>query len=192
MGLYYHFTEICKVKKCLAFRGGSREIGGVSGREKMIGSRLRAFRELLQIPRSRFSVSVGFASERLAAYEAGRARLPYAVFQAIARRYDLHPRWLAEGTGSPQAKGAFDDADFMGQVRRHALFTDIYDRYLAKQLRRRTISADRSVEAEIDRLQKWIQFLNDETVPRAARARLAQKLRGPVEKLRQRLAQNAY
>ena len=72
----------------------------MSKREKMIGTRLRAFRELLQIPRSKFSVSVGFASERLAAYEAGRARLLYGVFKAISDRYSICPRWLAEGVGA--------------------------------------------------------------------------------------------
>ena len=163
----------------------------MSEREKMIGNRLRAFRESLQIPRSRFSVSVGYASERLAAYEAGRARLPYGVFRAVARRYQLYPGWLAEGAGPPQAPNSFDDADFIDKIPRHALFTEVYDKYLAKQLKGRAGSAERGVEEEIGMLQELIEVLSDEAIPRASRVRMAQKVRGPVEELRRSLHKNA-
>jgi DNA-binding transcriptional regulator YiaG len=69
--------------------------------EKMIGARLRAFRETLQIPRSKFAVSIGFGSERIASYEAGRALLPYSVFLAIWKKYLISPHWLATGN-APQ------------------------------------------------------------------------------------------
>jgi transcriptional regulator with XRE-family HTH domain len=104
-------------------------------REKAIGARLRAFREKLQIPRTKFAVAIGFGGERMAAYESGRARMPYIVFKAIANRYDLYPRWLAEGEGAPQVKNSFNDEAFAPGLARHALFTAVYDRYLAKQLK---------------------------------------------------------
>jgi transcriptional regulator with XRE-family HTH domain len=131
----------------------------MSEREKIIGSRLRAFRESLQIPRSKFSVSVGYASERLAAYEAGRARLPYDVFKAISDRYRICPRWLAEGIGASQATTSFDDSKFIGEIRRNSLFTEVYDKYLANQVRQRPASAEPRIEDYIERLQKLIEAL---------------------------------
>lgn len=157
----------------------------------MIGTRLRVFRESLQIPRSKFSVSVGYASERMAAYEAGRARLPYSVFKAVAGRYQLYAGWLAEGAGSPQAPNSFDDADFIDKIPRQALFTEVYDKYLAKQIKGRAGLAERGMEEEIGRLQKLIEVLSDEAIPRASRARMAQEVRGPVEELRRSLHQDA-
>ena len=51
----------------------------------VIGSRLRAFREKRQIPRSGFAVKIGFGSERIASYESGRAPLPETDIRARPR-----------------------------------------------------------------------------------------------------------
>jgi transcriptional regulator with XRE-family HTH domain len=155
----------------------------MSEREKIIGARLRAFREMLQIPRSRFSVSVGYASERLAAYEAGRARLPYCVFRAVAQRYGLYPGWLAEGTGPPEAPDSFDETDFTYKISSRTLFTEVYDKYLAKQLRSRAAAARRAEEEDLIKLQKLMEVLNDETIPWQSRSQAVLKIRGTVEEL---------
>lgn len=107
----------------------------VSERERKIGARVRTFRELLQIPRTRFAVAIGFGGERMAAYEGGRARVPYVVFKAIYSRYNIYPRWLAEGEGSPQVPNSFDDRAFAPGLKRHAIFSEIYDQYLAPQMK---------------------------------------------------------
>ncbi len=130
-------------------------------REVQIGARLRAFRERLQIPRTKFAVTIGFGGERLAAYEAGRARLPYAVFQAIAAHYDLYPRWLAEGLGSPQVKHAFDDGDFAAALPRHALFTAVYDQYLAPRLTGKAQRAGADAAAAVELLNRASSFLQE-------------------------------
>jgi DNA-binding transcriptional regulator YiaG len=146
-------------------------------REKLIGVRLRAFREMLQIPRARFAVSIGCGSERIAAYEAGRARLPYWVFKATADRYHLHPRWLAEEAGSTQLKNAFKDSHFIASVSRHALFTEVYDKFLSRQLLEEANTAAAAAETAIEDLANLAVLLKEfETVnlSPAARAKIQQ------------------
>jgi len=106
----------------------------ISEREKLVCSRLRTFRELLEIPRSRFSISIGYATERIASYESGRAPVRYEVFKAVTSRYELSPQWLATGIGSPKLPGPFDDAPFAKSVSPRALFTGVYDSFIAGQL----------------------------------------------------------
>jgi transcriptional regulator with XRE-family HTH domain len=127
----------------------------VSERERKIGARLRSFRELLQIPRTRFAVAIGFGGERMAAYEAGRARIPYVVFKAVATRYNLYPRWLAEGEGSPQVPNSFDDRAFAPGLKRHAIFSEVYDKHLAPQM---TAGAEGSA-ATMDLLSRTAMLL---------------------------------
>lgn len=99
---------------------------------KAIGGRLRTFREALQIPRSRFAVSIGYGSERIASYEAGRAPLPYAVFVEIANRFHLNPFWLATGQGDQEGKitGNFPNAVHLGEPK-NAKFINVFNRHIA-------------------------------------------------------------
>jgi DNA-binding transcriptional regulator YiaG len=146
-------------------------------REKMIGIRLRAFREMLQIPRASFAASVGCGSERIAAYEAGRARLPYWVFKAIADRYHLYPRWLAEETGSPQVKNSFKDSHFIASISRHALFTEVYDKFLSEQLLHEantTAAAAQTVIEELTDLAAVLKELDTANLSPTARTRIRQ------------------
>jgi transcriptional regulator with XRE-family HTH domain len=123
----------------------------ISEREKIIGTRLRAFRETLQIPRARFAASIGLGSERIAAYESGRARLPYAVFRAMSKRYLISPKWLAENEGSPQVHELFDDSDFIELITRTAIFSEVYDKHLAGRLK---IESDKIRDIG----NEWISF----------------------------------
>jgi DNA-binding transcriptional regulator YiaG len=107
----------------------------VSDREKLIGSRLRAFRETLQIPRAKFAVAIGFGSERIASIEAGRAPLRYEVFKAVSLRYQLSPYWLAEDKGCPKHGGAFDESLFAKEVHPRALFTEVYEKFIGGGLK---------------------------------------------------------
>ena len=106
----------------------------VSEREKIIGARLRAFRETLQIPRAKFAVAIGFGSERIASIEAGRAPLRYEVFQAVSHRYQLSPYWLAEGVGSPKHGGAFDETPLAKEVHPRSLFSEAYAKFIGGDL----------------------------------------------------------
>jgi hypothetical protein len=128
-------------------------------REKQIGARMRVFREMLQIPRTKFSVAIGYGGERIAAYEAGRARLPYHVFKSIANRYDIYPRWLAEGEGSPQIKNSFDDRPFLASLTRTALFSDVYDQHLSSKLARSVEQAGADASATVELLTRAIALL---------------------------------
>jgi transcriptional regulator with XRE-family HTH domain len=74
-----------------------------------IGKRLRSFRERRRIPRTAFALEIGISSERLATYEAGRARLPYVTYAKIANRFRINPVWLATGTGDPESALQFAD-----------------------------------------------------------------------------------
>jgi DNA-binding transcriptional regulator YiaG len=101
--------------------------------KQKIGSRLREFREGLQIPRARFAVTIGFGGERIASYEAGRAQLPYAVFLAVRKRYLISPHWLATGNLPRKWPNSYDyicDVDFkprqsFSEVYRHLLSSKI-------------------------------------------------------------------
>jgi len=99
-----------------------------SARENEIGARFRTFREMLQISRSKFAVSIGFGSERIASYESGRAPLPYAVFRAASQRYNLSPFWLSGENCSPN--GRINDDAFFAKIGPRALFTSVYDEFI--------------------------------------------------------------
>jgi transcriptional regulator with XRE-family HTH domain len=131
----------------------------VSDREKLIGSRLRAFRETLQIPRARFAVAIGFGSERIASIEAGRAPLRYEVFQAVSRRYQLSPYWLAEAIGSPKHGGAFDDTRLAKEVHPRALFSEVYDRFIGGGLKKAQVRSLEMWQKIKLGLSKWDAFL---------------------------------
>jgi transcriptional regulator with XRE-family HTH domain len=120
-------------------------------REKEIGARLRAFRESLQIPRSRFAVSIGFGSERIASYEAGRAPLPYGVFKAVSNRYHINAQWLSTGQGSPSAYAPLDDANFEKKLSPRALFSNTYDEFLTTR-----------VQTRVDEARLWASRLNEQ------------------------------
>jgi hypothetical protein len=127
-------------------------------REKLIGARLRAFRETLQIPRTKFAFTVACGSERFAAYEAGRARLPYEVFHYITGRYFLNPFWLAWGAsgGSPRLDAPFDDTGFVQHVSGHALFSATFDASIAtmfSELQRREMKEDEQLRQTVSRLK---------------------------------------
>jgi transcriptional regulator with XRE-family HTH domain len=102
-------------------------------REKEICDRLRRFREILQIPRTRFSLSIGVSSERLYSYEAGRAQIRYDTFSAVQKQYGLNPVWFATGEESPRLDG-FSDEKFRAHIKPRELFSSVYDRLLEKYL----------------------------------------------------------
>jgi transcriptional regulator with XRE-family HTH domain len=102
-------------------------------REKQICGRLRLFREILQIPRTKFALSIGISGERLASYESGRARLRYATFAAIHGRYAMNPIWLSAGQEAPIIE-KFSDADFAARIKPRALFSEVFDRFLSQHL----------------------------------------------------------
>jgi transcriptional regulator with XRE-family HTH domain len=97
----------------------------------VIGSRLRAFREKRQIPRSGFAVKIGFGSERIASYESGRAPLPYAVFFAISKNYFINPFWLATGDGDDMWHLPLPSARDLN-VPDNAVFIEVFSNHLSR------------------------------------------------------------
>jgi transcriptional regulator with XRE-family HTH domain len=106
-----------------------------------IGQRLRVFREMLKIPRTVFALEIGISSERMVSYEAGRVRLPYQAFLAIAQRFGLSQKWLATGLGpktallnvQPKMKMRIPGRmPFREAFVREAFFHDKFDRFISK------------------------------------------------------------
>jgi transcriptional regulator with XRE-family HTH domain len=137
----------------------------VNEREKLIGARLRAFREALQIPRSRFAVTIGFGSERLASYESGNAPLLYNVFRVVAQNFELNPHWLAGQGGSHKIKDIIDDAAFIGQIPPRALFSEIYDMHIADRAKKSTDDADQNSKAFLEHYKKLLESVKDQSLP---------------------------
>jgi transcriptional regulator with XRE-family HTH domain len=110
-------------------------------REKAIGARLRRFREMLQIPRTKFCLTVGLTADQLSAYEFGRANVRYEVFSAISKHYSLNPVWLATGQENPRLDG-FSDEKFSDQIQPRELFSSVFDRLLSHQLTMDRLNAE--------------------------------------------------
>jgi len=104
-----------------------------SEREKQICQRLRQFRESLQIPRTRFALSLGVTEAALAGYELGRARIRYETFAAVQKRFLINPVWLATG-GENLILHNWSDEKFRAQVTPRELFSHAYDRLIARHL----------------------------------------------------------
>src|ERR1700728_3533717 len=103
----------------------------LSDREKQICDRLRRFREVLQIARSRMALTIGVTSERLYNYETGRAPIQYQTFSLVQKHFAINPVWLATGEGLPKAEG-FSDERFREQVKPRELFSSVFDRLIVK------------------------------------------------------------
>lgn len=159
----------------------------LSEREKMIGARLRAFREMLQIPRTKFALSIGCGSEQIAAYESGRARLPYRVFQNISKRYDLHPGWLNDGNGVPQMKDSFTNLDFIDKIGRNSLFTYVFDRYLSRQVMMTMQLTKQRATQMAEALNEISEIMTDKSLPADFRKNIADRLKNPLAIIHGRL-----
>lgn len=146
---------------------------------KSVGARLRAFRDSLQIPRSRFAVSIGYGSERIASYESGRAPLPYQVFRAVSARYHINPHWLATGRGNPLTSGPIQDEVYAHAIAPRACFVEVYDRFLASVAAAQEMEAKLAVMQMIEALAKTGTHFQDPS--------LREPLREEWSKLRDRL-----
>ena len=104
-----------------------------SEREKQICERLRQFRESLQIPRTRFALSIGVTEAALAGYELGRARLRYETFAAVQKRFSINPVWLATGDKNLLLYN-WNDEKFRAQVKPREIFSQAYERLIASHL----------------------------------------------------------
>jgi transcriptional regulator with XRE-family HTH domain len=130
-------------------------------RELEICQRLRAFRDAKQISRTKFALSVGIGSDRLASYEAGRVALRYSVFKVIAQRFHLNPYWLATGETSPDQGKPFDDSGLVpNHIKPNALFTEVYDAHLHAFLKRRTHDAGQSINSWIEQGREVLKNFN--------------------------------
>lgn len=154
----------------------------VSDSEKLIGSRLRAFRETLQIPRAKFAVAIGFGSERIASIESGRAPLRYEVFRAVSLRYELSPYWLAEGAGSPKHGGVFDEARLAKEVHPRALFSEVYDRFIGgdlKQAQIQSLDAMQKFNVELSKVNAFCELtMGDDLVRDRYRSAMVKHVKG--------------
>ena len=159
----------------------------VNEREKLIGARLRAFRETLQIPRSRFAVTIRFGSDRLASYEAGRAPLLYEVAKSVMTHYHISPLWLATGEGAPRLPIAFDDNHIMAFVKPRALFSEIYDAHLAADLENKKAGVGKVLNQYEHWLNECLAILDDESIPASVRKPLAARMEPILLKVGQKL-----
>jgi hypothetical protein len=134
---------------------------GLPERELQICHRLRAFREVLKIPRTTFALTIGIGGERLASYEAGRAPVRYEVFRRIHSHFRLNPNWLATGaTTSPQLDKHLDDTAFSDRLHARALFSEVYDAHLAQFYREKMSDAHRYTDSLIDALKALEQYMS--------------------------------
>ena len=162
----------------------------VNEREKLIGARLRAFRETLQIPRSRFAVTIGFGSDRIASYEAGRAPLLYEVFRAALEKYSLSPQWLATGVGSP--KWPDDNKGFILEAVHYPrdLFSSVYEKELADPIARQVKTTGDGIKKNIkhlDRLNDLLEGIDPDSVPKEIIKKLV-NLKSKMEQLNEQIS----
>jgi hypothetical protein len=104
----------------------------LSDHEKEICGRLRQFREILQITRERFALSVGITGARLQSYELARAPVRYGIFKAITNRFPLNPIWLGTGLGSPSLDEPFNDTVFCSVVSPKMLLSEAVSAIMKK------------------------------------------------------------
>jgi DNA-binding transcriptional regulator YiaG len=151
-------------------------------REKLIGSRLRVFRETLQIPRTKFAVTIGFGGERIASYEAGRVPLPYDVARSVMKHYQISPLWLAKGEGRPRFLNPFDDCAIVGLIKPRMLFSQVYDLHLASDIEKRKTDVEKRMIEAMDKVIVFLEKLDDETIPVSVRKHFGSMLRPKLQK----------
>jgi transcriptional regulator with XRE-family HTH domain len=131
-------------------------------REVEICHRLKAFREGTKISRSRFAVTIGIGSERLASYENARAPVRYEVYRAINQHFFIDPHWLATGENLPVRVKPYDDSVILPMVKPRQLFSEVYDNHLSTLLSAENDEANR-VAGETERVLEMVKgFLGDE------------------------------
>lgn len=146
-----------------------------SDREKQIGKRLRKFREALQIPRSKFAVTIGIGTERLASYEAGRARLRFGVFKAVYEKYRILPLWLATERGGARL---LEDRELsvFPQIPDQMLFSEAFDKHLAANAEKEFNESAKAIAEFKELIREWHQVIRHPKLPEATREEL---LRSP-------------
>jgi transcriptional regulator with XRE-family HTH domain len=154
-----------------------------SEREKQICERLRQFRESLQIPRTRFALSIGVTEAAMAGYELGRARIRYETFAAVQKRFLINPVWLATGEENLILHN-WTDEKFRAQVKPRELFSDAFERLIAKHLQGERINKD-GISANAKLAKDWFVSL--------PRFRQAMKVAGVgLEELAKRLERKNF
>ena len=87
----------------------------------------------MQIPRTKFAVTLGLSTDQIIGYEFGRAMVRYDTFAALQRHYRVNPVWLATGDELPRLEN-FSDEKFREQIKPRELFSSVFDRLLVKYL----------------------------------------------------------
>lgn len=131
--------------------------------EKQIGSRLRSFRESLDLPLRGMAEELGVHHSSLASHERGRTALRWDFFKALAARYGLSARWLATGEGEhrePVPK-RWMKAVLPAKSRFSAAFEKLSGEPLEKE--RKGSAGFRRLEVELIRIRKTVQFIRDQT-----------------------------
>src|SRR5579872_7448669 len=113
-----------------------------SERERQVGKRLRQFREEERIPRTGFALEIGISTDRLANYEAGKARLPYPVYCRVASKFPINPVWLATGDGDPIGPLPFHDPPGAENMS----FLEVYQRFLSDPVHRDVYSLRQRID----------------------------------------------
>ncbi|MEI9863029.1 MAG: hypothetical protein WDN00_00415 [Limisphaerales bacterium] len=144
-------------------------------REKMIGSRLRAFREALQIPRTKFALTIGFGGERIASYETGRVPLPYEVARSVMKHYRINLLWLATNEGMPRLPITFEN-EKSELAKPRALFSEFFDTHLAADLQNKKHGIGRALVLCEEWLSERLAILGDESIHASVKESVVKQL----------------
>jgi hypothetical protein len=103
--------------------------------EKLIGQRLREFREQLMVSQTAFALKAGLSRERLVQYEFGLVPLPWSAGDALCRTHNINQRWLLTGVEPPRALYLKPSDEIMGRARPRSLFSEICREFVADKSR---------------------------------------------------------
>lgn len=106
-------------------------------REVAICRRLKLWREQRGIKRKDFAGVLDIRADSYSSYEYARAPLRYRLARQITAEFPLNPRWLATGDGPSGVRVVLPPAEELGESPR-ALFSQVYDRWLAADVERDT------------------------------------------------------
>ena len=97
--------------------------------EKLVGGRLRHFREQLGLTQRELAAKVSLSREKLANFEAGRVPLKFDMGIKICETFDINQRWLAFGKKPMKGFRDFDREALIGRVHSRSWFSKTLEEF---------------------------------------------------------------
>lgn len=126
-----------------------KKSGLMNNREREICARVKSLRESLGFSQPVFAKHLGLTLDQIASIEYGRNPLRWALGDWICRRFDVNPRWLAEGR-EPRSFYVLILKKVYGSLPPNALYSQVFDDVFKPYVEERLASIAKTLRCKVE------------------------------------------